>query len=52
MEWLTVGGMYVGTTLLVWLGCHFGGKWIDSHFVIPPPPDPGKPIVLPHAQDR
>lgn len=41
-----------GTSLVLWLGIHFGGKLVDRMFYIPPRHDPNKPIVLPHAQDR
>ena len=39
-------GIYAATCAVIWLGCHFGGKWIDRMLCVPPM-DPSKPIVLP-----
>lgn len=33
------------TYAFIAIGLHFGGKWIDALFGVPPPHDPNKPIV-------
>lgn len=44
---------FAGTFVLIFLGCHFGGKWVDRMLHYDPTPiNPNKPIVLPHWQDR
>ena len=54
MEILAALAIYAGTGLVIWLGIHFGGKWIDRQLTVQPmkPLDLSKPIVLPHLQDR
>lgn len=52
MEYLIAFLVFGGTYLAIWLGCYFGGKWIDRMLGVRPPLDPNKPIVLPHPRDR
>lgn len=49
---LLIVGIVGGTSFLIWLGVHFGSKWIDRMLCVPPKRDPSQPIVLPHLEDR
>lgn len=42
----TVVGLIGGTASAIWLGIHYGSKWVDRMLCVPPL-DPNKPIVLP-----
>lgn len=40
-----------GTALMIWLGIHFGTKYIDKMLCLPKR-DPNDPIVLPSPKDH
>lgn len=45
MKYLAMFGIIGGTGTLIWLGIHFGSRWIDRTLGVHPPLDPSKPIV-------
>lgn len=48
MSYLIALGVFGATAGAIWLGCHFGGKWVDRMLCFRPEDlDPNKPIVLP-----
>lgn len=50
MDSVIVGAIIGGTAAFLWVGIHFGSKWVDKmlHFK---PVDPNKPIVRKHPLD-
>lgn len=47
---VTVIGVFGITSLMIWLGLHYGTKLIDKMLYIPPPADPTKPIIAPRPR--
>jgi len=45
MEYLILGGIIGGMAFSMWACVHFGTKYLEKIFFVPPPVDPSKPIV-------
>lgn len=43
MKYLIVACLIGGTSGVIWLGIHFGSKWVDKMLCVPT--DPNKPLV-------
>lgn len=52
MKYLAMFGIIGGTGSVIWLGIHFGSRWIDKMLGVQPPFDPSKPIVRPMKDSR
>lgn len=47
MEAAFAVSILIGTGIAMWVGIHYGYRWIDKQFELPPELDGTKPIVLP-----